>query len=113
MKAPPDIAIKINEKLTLDSSMLVLTSAVQDHNIEISTNITTDTTPNNFLNHTHGGEGDSSVSLPHTHKITGKHCITIHNALEVGDIVLLMRMQGGNSFVVLDAVKRKRTRTLS
>lgn len=109
------LQIRMNEQMILDEKMLVLTSAVTDHNIEITTDITTDETPKTFLNHSHStSEGDTgNTALPHTHKITKKHCITVHNALEAGDTVLLCRMQDGNVFVVLDAVKRARVRKLS
>ena len=115
IQAPPEIRIKVNDKTILDSDLLVLTSAVTDHNIEITTDITTDAVPDSFLRHYHStSEGDTgNKALPHTHEITKKHCITVHNALEVGDTVLLCRMQGGNAFIVLDAIKRARERKLS
>ena len=33
-----------------------------------------------------------------------KHEITIYNSLKVGDTVIMMRMQGGQTFVVLDKI---------
>lgn len=45
-----------------------------------------------------------NINLSHNHSIDGRKPITIHNGLEVGDEVLLLRMQGGQKYIVIDKV---------
>lgn len=45
-----------------------------------------------------------NINLSHNHSIDGRKSITIHNGLEVGDEVLLLRMQGGQKYIVIDKV---------
>lgn len=50
-----------------------------------------------------GGSGEASYES-HYHDITGKHRITVHNKLKVGEKVILVRMQGGKEYLVIDRV---------
>lgn len=63
--------------------------------------------------HTHKVEGSDSEgdnvnitsktqNTKHTHDVVGQKEITIHNQLEVGDEVILIRQQEGQKFLVLD-----------
>lgn len=45
-----------------------------------------------------------NINLTHSHSINGKKEITIHNGLKVNDEVLLLRMQGGQKYIVIDKV---------
>lgn len=45
-----------------------------------------------------------NINLSHNHSIDGRKSMTIHNGLEVGDEVLLLRMQGGQKYIVIDKV---------
>ena len=45
-----------------------------------------------------------NINLSHNHSIDGRKSITIHNGLEVGDEVLLLRMQGGQKYIIIDKV---------
>lgn len=45
-----------------------------------------------------------NINLSHNHSIDGRKPITIHNGLEVNDEVLLLRMQGGQKYIVIDKV---------
>lgn len=46
----------------------------------------------------------TTVQPPHFHNIIGKKNFLIHNALEVGDQVILLRQQEGQKFVVIDRI---------
>lgn len=50
------------------------------------------------------GVSQKNINLTHSHSILGKKSITIHNSLTVGDEVLLLRMQGGQKYIVIDKV---------
>lgn len=45
-----------------------------------------------------------NINLTHNHAIKGRKQITVHNALKVGDTVILLQQQGGLNFVVLDKI---------
>lgn len=46
----------------------------------------------------------TNINLSHNHSIDGRKQITIHNGLKVDDEVLLLRMQGGQKYIVIDKV---------
>lgn len=82
------LKIQIDQKITLDEPFLVLTRNVTDYQVEVSMDHMTEV---------------SGVD-PHQHAITGKKTVTMHNALKLGDKVVMMMSQGGQSYVVLDKV---------
>ena len=63
--------------------------------------------------HSHGGSVEienevsgstGSYNLAHTHGIVGRKRILVHNSLQVGDEVILIRQAGGQEYIVLDRV---------
>lgn len=80
------LQIRVDQRFTLTQEFLVLTERVTEYKVDLS--------------HTHeyvynGDLRDTSVALEK---------ITIRKGLETGDKVLLLRMQGGQKYVVLDRV---------
>ena len=51
-----------------------------------------------------GGSGDPAFES-HDHEYKGRKKFKVHNALIVGDWVVLGRIQGGKRFVVFDRIK--------
>lgn len=93
------LKINIEQKMTLSSAQLVLTRNVTDFKTAISGgNI-----QNFFYVGTYPDITTQSVSPSHVHAM-GTVQVTVHNALKVGDEVVLMRMQGGQKYLVLDRV---------
>jgi len=107
------LQIQVDQKLTLDADFLILTSLVKDFTVDMTVNHSTD--PETA--HTHGyfdsdtGEGASGSSsrstaaTSHLHTYTGRKSFTIHFGLQAGEKVILMRVQGGQQFIVLDRVR--------
>ena len=89
------LKINIEQKMTLDSSDLVLTSLVSTFNVDMSMEHRTESTS--------GGSGDASFAS-HSHTYSGKKEFTVHNGLIVGDEVVMIQMQGGQKYIVLDRV---------
>ena len=89
------LQIQAEQKKTLSKAQLVLTRNVSD----FETEVTVDWTSENKS----GGSGESSFSS-HNHAIKGKKKITVHNALKVGDKVVLMKQHGGQKYLVVDRV---------
>lgn len=46
-----------------------------------------------------------NINLSHEHSISGTKKMEIHNGLKLNEKVLLLRMQGGQEYIVLDRVK--------
>ena len=90
------LRIMVEQKIPLSESFLVLTEAVKDHEHEI-------TVVDWQTENASGGGGDSAYAA-HAHQIVGRKKIIIHNALQVGEKVLLLAMQGGQKFIVVDRV---------
>ena len=89
------LKITIEQKITLSSQQLILTRNVTDHEIKMTLEHETD--------YKSGGSGDSSFAS-HSHAVTGKKTMTMHNALKKGEKVALLRTQGGQQYVVVDRV---------
>ena len=95
--------ILVEQKITLGKAQLVLTRNVTDHSVNITMGWETSSSLNTHK-HTVDGVESSDANLSHTHDINGNKKITVHNALQKGDEVLLLRMQGGQKYIVMDRV---------
>ena len=114
------LVITVEQKLKLTKEFLVLTKNVKDYTVDVTIDWNTETKILNG-NHNHGIAGNiqvdsvsteqitntmevmqKNIDLTHEHGIKGRKQITIHNALKVGDAVILIQQQGGNNFIVLD-----------
>lgn len=89
------LKISVEQKLTLTSAQLVLTRNVTDYEVSMTVDHVTENTS--------GGSGDSSFAS-HNHAYKGKKLFTVHNGLVVGDEVLMIQMQGGQRYIVMDRV---------
>lgn len=85
------LKILVEQKMTLGSQQLILTKNVTDYKVNVTIDAKTETT---------GAEGLPS----HSHDVTGMKEMTIHNALKTGEEVVLLRMQGGQKYLVLDRI---------
>ena len=89
------LKILVEQKMNLGEAQLVLTRNVTDFKTKVTIDWTTGTKS--------GGSGDSSFAS-HSHSVSGKKDITIHNGLAVGDEVILLKQKGGQKYLVLDRV---------
>lgn len=80
------LKVNIEQRFTLDDSHLILSSAVRDHQLEVTVDHST------------------QIESGHSHQVTGKKTITVHNGLKIGEKVIMMRVQGGQKYVILDRV---------
>ena len=86
------LQILVEQKMTLGATQLVLTRNVTD----FSTKVTVDWETAEELK-----EHDE---YKHKHKISGIKSITVHNALQIGDEVILLKRKGGQKYLVIDRV---------
>lgn len=89
------LKISVEQKMTLTDAQLVLTRNVTDYKVYMTVDHETE--------YRSGGSGDSAYAS-HNHAYKGKKQFTVHNGLVVGDEVLLIQMQGGQKYIVLDRV---------
>lgn len=98
------LEIQIDQKLTLTQDYLILTKAVLDHEVDIEVNHYT--VNDDFLNttHSHPDAGVNSFDSHHKHQYQGRKKIMIYNGLLPGEKVILIRLQGGQKYIVLDRI---------
>lgn len=90
------LEIRIDQKAPLRGPQLILTRNVTDYEMDISVSHITEET---------GGGGHYEAFSSHTHGYSGRKKIIVHNALVAGDEVVLLQVQGGKKFLVLDRMK--------
>jgi len=125
------LEIQIHDKLVLDEAFLELTNAVRDHWVDVEVYWQTiddndlaefqgvhdgnvDTHNSNtakYNSHNHGGSKASNqfadVQKRHTshlHNIAGRKRMRVYNGLHKGEKVVLLRMRGGQKYLVLDRI---------
>lgn len=81
------LKINVEQKLTLDSSFLILTSLVSDFDVDMTVDHLTE------------------ESALHTHEYKGKKSFKVHLGLKVGESVIMLRVQGGQKYLVLDRAR--------
>ena len=92
------LQIMADQKLPLGEKQLELTRAVQDYNVDIE--ISTNTEDKS------GGGGYAEFAA-HKHEIKGRKAIHVHNDLQVGEKVLMLRVQHGQRFIVLSRLIKR------
>lgn len=89
------LQIRIDQKLILGEAQLKLTRNVTDFEVDMTMNHETESAS--------GGSGYSEFA-PHKHEYKGRKKFLVHNSLKNGEKVLLIRMQGGQQYIVVDRV---------
>jgi hypothetical protein len=97
--------INVEQKMTLTVEQLILARNVTEHTIEMTVDHTTQTeTEHTHVIHDTYTNGGSSEPTTHLHAYKGRKKFIVHNGLVNGDKVLLLRVQGGQKYVVWDRV---------
>ena len=117
------LKIQVNQKLILEEDCLKLTRNVTDFYTSVTVDwetesklgshthgkggLSVDVAAGGTPSHSHSAELDGQTggyNLAHTHAIKGKKTIYVHNALEEGEEVILIRQAGGQEYIVFDRV---------
>lgn len=99
------LKIQVDQKSIYTEKMLVLTRNVTDYEVDVTVSHQTVVISHGHpVTDTYTG-GGTAEEINHNHPIKGRKKYKVHNALVVGDKVLLGRIQGGKKFVVLDRIK--------
>ena len=83
------LQINVDQKFTLGPDNLILARGVTDYTVPVQLDWNTENT--------------TSYSI-HSHAISGEKQIKVMSALKVDERVILLRMAGGQKFLVLDRV---------
>ncbi len=105
------LTINIEPKIDLGEKQLILTRNVTEYEVEMTVEHQTEVENE----HTHevtvtcvSSNGSTATAatktMDHLHDYTGRKPFTVHNALTVGEIVILLRQQGGQKYIVWDRV---------
>ena len=89
------LEITVDQKKILTEAQLILTDAVRDYTVEMTT-----MPEYHETEETSGGAGDASFA-PHKHRYQGRKKWKVHNALQMGEKVILLRCDGGQQYIVL------------
>lgn len=98
VKVVKPLTIDVEQKNSLvdgDNVDLVLTNNVKDHYVDITVSHNTET---------------ETCTVGHKHKYSGRKKILMHYGLQVGEKVILIRVQGGQKYIVVDRLENPRTK---
>ena len=99
------LKIQVDQKAIYTEKMLVLTRNVTDYEVDMTVSHKTEIiTHGHPVVDTYKG-GGTAQNIDHDHPYQGRKKFLVHNALVVGDQVVLARVQGGRRFVVLDRIQ--------
>lgn len=93
------LKINVEQKMILSEGQLVLTRNVTDYMTSVTVQWDTKV---GVLE-----DGKTPAPPPHIHGIAGEMNFLMHNALEVGDEVILLWQQEGQKFIVIDRIGGK------
>lgn len=100
------LEITLDQKVKLPEAFLTLTNAVKDHAVDITVSWQT---VENTHKHGNGNQGQPTAEATHKHDISGRKKIIVHNGLTLGERVILLRVEGGQNYIVLDRVDEAKT----
>ncbi len=113
------LKVQVDQKLELVASQLILTNAVRDYTVHMTVDHQTEsaltihshaysgaTKTGGSDSHFHSYEGAvDQANLAHVHAFKGTKTFRVHLGLKAGEHVILLRVDGGKKFIVLDRVE--------
>ena len=104
---PVEIRIDSNMILKEEDGVLKFAREVTEYDLEMTVDhVTEDYTHTHGISDTYTGGGSAS-SNTHKHKYVGKKVFKVHNALKVGEKVIMYKKAGGQSYLVFDRLAVK------
>lgn len=89
------LTIRISQKDLVEEPFLLLTDAVRDHYVDMTVSHTTEN---------RAGGGGYAEFASHNHDYTGRKKFLVHESLHAGEIVVMLRQQGGQQYLVLSRI---------
>ena len=112
------LRVQVDQKLILSDKQLILTNAVRDYYVKLTT-VGEELSQSDGKEHVTEEKGRLSEAVPsgtaglpgddnaydyHTHDYKGDKWWKVNLALQVGESVLMLRTDGGQKYIVLDRV---------
>lgn len=97
--APPEISVRISQKIVIPKENLVLSRNVTDFETKVELKDEYE-----WITQKRSGGGGDAAFESHDHDIKGTFKIWIKNALKKGEKVILVRKRAGQEYVILDRV---------
>lgn len=107
------LRVQVSQKLILGDKQLILTNAVRDYEVKLTTKGDDKTavicTPENDAHYTGTAMLTTGTPSPpdfanHNHAYAGDKWFKVNLKLKAGESVLLLRIDGGQKYIVLDRV---------
>ncbi|MFV0520515.1 MAG: DUF2577 domain-containing protein [Lachnospirales bacterium] len=89
------LKIYIDQKLIIEESQLLLCREVTEYDVDM--------TVDHLTENRGGGSGDSAYES-HNHRYLGRKTFRVHKGLCVGEKVVLIQAQGGQTYYIIDRV---------
>lgn len=104
------LKIQIDQKHILEEPSLILTNMVREHAVDVTVSMQTENDAFMIPDHTHKGNlgnptDTGTLDTTHKHEIKHKIKMLQHYGLKVNEKVVLLRMQGGQRYLVIDRVE--------
>lgn len=87
------LEVEVDQKLTLKKEQLKLTRAVLDYEVDMTVD---------HLTEKRAGGSDYAAFESHNHEYKGRKKFLIHNGLVDGDKVTMIRVHGGQQYLIID-----------
>lgn len=100
------LKISVDSQTVLSEKFLLLTNAVKEYAVDISVSWKTDEKKHK---HGNGNDGQDTTETNLSYDIKGRKKITVHNGLTLGEKVLLLRVHGGQNYIVIDRLSEIKT----
>lgn len=97
------LLICIEQKMTLGMDQLILCRHVTEHDIDVTVDWTSAGALGNHQHDTPAGVS-GNANLSHAHGIRGRKSMRVHLGLTLGERVALLRLRGGQQYLVWDRV---------
>ncbi len=102
------LVITVEQHLDIPAEFLLLTDNVRDHWVDMTVDHFTENDAYLDTTHSHSKQepfaGEDSFDSTHKHAYKGRKPFLVHYGLKVGEQVVLVRVQGGQKFVVWNRV---------
>lgn len=98
------LEVTINPSLILPASVLKVARQVTDYETSVTLLPPKKEGELPWVTEKRGGGSGDPAFEEHDHDIQGKHHVMIHNKLEIGDECILVRLSGGQKYVIIDKV---------
>lgn len=89
------IEIQIDQKIILTQEFIILSRNVTDYEVDMTVDHMTEKAV--------GGSGDAMYAS-HEHQYKGRKKFLVHNALKVGEKVIMISAHGGQKYIVIDRI---------